>query len=97
MDRENVLDAPEDYCYTCIAGGRNMLAIRLSPEIEKRLEDLAKKTGRTKTFYVREAITEYIEDLEDIYLAEKRLEGIRSGRSKTIPIEEIMSRYDLEG
>ncbi len=74
-----------------------MLAIRLSPEIEKRLEDLAKKTGRTKTFYVREAITEYIEDLEDIYLAEKRLEGIRSGRSKTIPIEEIMSRYDLEG
>jgi RHH-type rel operon transcriptional repressor/antitoxin RelB len=87
----------EDSCYTCIAGGKNMLAIRLPPEIEKRLEDLAKKTGRTKTFYARAAITEYIEDLEDIYLAEKRLEDIRTGRSKTIPIEEIMSRYDLEG
>ena len=41
--------------------------------------------------YARAAITEYIEDLEDTYLAEKRLEGIRTGRSKTIPIEEIMS------
>ena len=65
-----------------------MLAIRLPPEIEKRLEDLAKKTGRTKTFYARAAITEYIEDLEDIYLAGKGLEGIRTGRSKTIPTEE---------
>jgi RHH-type transcriptional regulator, rel operon repressor / antitoxin RelB len=51
-----------------------MLAIRLDPDIEKRLELLAKKTGRTKTFYAREAILEHLEDLEDIYLASKRLE-----------------------
>jgi len=50
-----------------------MLAIRLDPEIEKRLEILARKTGRTKTFYVREAILEHLEDLEDTYLATKRL------------------------
>jgi RHH-type rel operon transcriptional repressor/antitoxin RelB len=73
-----------------------MLAIRLSPDIEKRLENLAKKTGRTKTFYARAAIVEYIEDLEDIYLAEERLEDIRTGRSKTIPLGEIMDRYALE-
>ncbi|MBC9867151.1 MAG: TraY domain-containing protein [Opitutae bacterium] len=46
-----------------------MLAIRLDPDIEKRLETLAKKTGRTKTFYAREAILEYLQDLEDYYLA----------------------------
>lgn len=46
-----------------------MLAIRLSAEIEQRLERLAKKTGRTKTFYAREAILEYLEDMEDYYLA----------------------------
>ena len=50
-----------------------MLAIRLSSEIEKRLELLAKRTGRTKTFYAREAILEHLDDLEDTYLAEKRL------------------------
>ena len=37
--------------------------------IEERLEALARKTGRTKTFYAREAILEHLEDLEDYYLA----------------------------
>lgn len=46
-----------------------MLAIRLKPEIEERLANLAKKTGRTKTFYARQAIMEHLEDLEDYYLA----------------------------
>ncbi len=50
-----------------------MLALRLPPEIESRLEELAKRTGRSKSFYAREAILEHLDDLEDIYLAEKRL------------------------
>ena len=74
-----------------------MLAIRLPEEIEKRLEVLAKATGRTKTFYAREAILEYLDDLEDIYLAEKRLEDIRAGRTQTVPLEEMMTRYGMEG
>lgn len=73
-----------------------MLAIRLPAEIEERLEALAKATGRTKTYYAREAILEYIDDLEDIYLAEKRLEDIRAGRIQTVPLEEVMKRYDVE-
>ncbi|HZS64559.1 MAG TPA: TraY domain-containing protein [Xanthobacteraceae bacterium] len=50
-----------------------MLALRLPPEIEKRLDALAKKTGRTKSFYAREAILRQIEDIEDYYLAKRRL------------------------
>ena len=73
-----------------------MLAIRLSEEIEKRLDRLAKRTGRTKTYYAREAILQHLDELEDVYLAEKRLETIRSGRTKTIPLEEVMRRYGLE-
>ena len=45
-----------------------MLAIRLNAELEDRLARLAKKTGRTKTFYAREAIEQHLEDLEDYYL-----------------------------
>ena len=52
-----------------------MLALRLQPEIEKRLARLAQKTGRTKSFYAREAIIEHLQDLEDYYLAEKRLKN----------------------
>jgi RHH-type rel operon transcriptional repressor/antitoxin RelB len=72
-----------------------MLAIRLPEEIESRLEALAKATGRTKTFYAREAIIEYIEDLEDIYLAEKRLEDLRAGRSRTYTLEEVERELGL--
>lgn len=50
-----------------------MLAIRLDPEIERRLSLLAERTGRTKTFYAREAILEHLENLEDIYMAKKVL------------------------
>jgi len=73
-----------------------MLAIRLPEKIEKRLDRLAKRTGRTKTYYAREAIIQHLEDLEDIYYAEKALADIRSGRSKPIPLDEVMRRYGLE-
>ena len=51
-----------------------MLAIRLNEEIEQRLARLAKRTGRTKTYYAREAILEHLEDMEDAYTALYRLE-----------------------
>ena len=51
-----------------------MLALRLPPDIEKRLDDLARQTGRTKSFYAREALIEHIDDLEDLYLAQRRVE-----------------------
>jgi RHH-type transcriptional regulator, rel operon repressor / antitoxin RelB len=68
-----------------------MLAIRLEPEIEDRLAALARKTGRTKTFYAREAILEHLEDLEDIYLATKRLK--RPG--KTYSAQEVKRELGL--
>ncbi|WP_345860773.1 type II toxin-antitoxin system RelB family antitoxin, partial [Shewanella algae] len=45
-----------------------MLAIRLPEDVEARLSALASQTGRTKTFYAREAILAHLEDLEDYYL-----------------------------
>ena len=72
-----------------------MLAIRLPSEIESRLEALALATGRTKTFYAREAILEHLDDLEDLYLAEQRLIEIRAGRSKTYSLEEVEQHLGL--
>lgn len=73
-----------------------MLAIRLPEEIEARLNNLAKRTGRSKTFYAREAILEHLEDLEDRYLAESVLERIRSGEERTVPLKDAMKRHGLE-
>jgi RHH-type rel operon transcriptional repressor/antitoxin RelB len=67
-----------------------MLALRLPPEIEARLDALAKKTGRTKSFYAREAILEHIEDLEDAYIAEER---VRTDMGERISLEEMARKY----
>ena len=72
-----------------------MLALRLPQEIEIRLEKLAKLTGRTKSFYAREAIVEQLTDLEDLYLAEKRLAKVRDGKSKTFSLTAVKAELGL--
>ena len=73
-----------------------MLAIRWPKDIRERLNALAEKTGRTKTYYAREAILEYLDTFEDIYLAEERYEDIRTGKSMPMPLEEAMKNYGME-
>ena len=68
-----------------------MLAIRLPEDIEKRLADLASKTGRTKTFYAREAILEHLDEIEDKYLAINRLEN----PGKRWTLDELEQELDL--
>ena len=69
-----------------------MLAIRLPAEIEKRLADLAAKTGRTKTFYAKEAILEHLDDMEDKYLAVTRLEN----PGKRFSLDEMEQDFDVD-
>jgi RHH-type transcriptional regulator, rel operon repressor / antitoxin RelB len=57
---------------------------------------VARRTGRTKTYYVREAILEHLEDIEALYLAEGALERIRSGKEKTIPLKDVIKRHGLQ-
>ena len=73
-----------------------MLTIELPTELENRLVALAQATGRSKSDYVTEAILEYLEDLADLHLAEQRLREIQNGKSKTVPLEEILKRYGME-
>lgn len=81
------------YLYSKI--GAAMLALRLPEDIETRLDKLAKATGRTKSFYAREAILEHLADLEDLYLAEKRLAKVRSGKSKTYSLNSVEQELGL--
>lgn len=72
-----------------------MLAIRLPEDIEERLANLAKRTGRSKTFYAREAILEHLDDLEDLYLAEQVMRRIQDGEERTSTLEEVGARLGL--
>ncbi|HKI25632.1 MAG TPA: DUF6290 family protein [Candidatus Sulfotelmatobacter sp.] len=68
-------------------------SIRLPEDIERRLDTLAEKTGRTKAFYIREMILNHIDDLEDYYLAADVVERLRKGEEHTFSAQEV--RRDL--
>lgn len=72
-----------------------MLAIRLPEDIENRLAELARRTGRTKSFYAREAILTHLEDLEDAYLAETRATDFRDSGEPSVPLDAVMSEYGV--
>jgi RHH-type rel operon transcriptional repressor/antitoxin RelB len=71
-------------------------AIRLPDETYERLQALAARTGRTATYYIREAIEQHIEDLEDIYLAQQALEKLKRGEMGTKSLEEVSRELGLD-
>ena len=73
------------------------VSLRLPDDVTQRLDHLVALTGRSKTFYMVEAICEHIDDLEDLYLAEQRLLDVRAGRSKTHSIDDVERRLGLAG
>ncbi len=65
------------------------VSLRLPDDLAQRLQTLADLTGRSKTYYLLEALREHLDDQEDLYLAEKRLLDVRAGRSKTYTLDEV--------
>ncbi len=71
------------------------VAFHLPDTVSQRLKKLAARTGRSETEYMIEAIQEYLDDLEDLHLAEQRLKEIHEGESRTVPLEKVMKDYGL--
>lgn len=70
--------------------------IRLTPEIEQRLDFLALETGRSKAFYLRKIIEDNISDLEDYYLASNTLERVRQGKEDILSDQDVRKELGLE-
>lgn len=71
------------------------LTVRLPEDLQQRLDHLASQTGRAKSFYVKEALSAYLEDLEDLLLANAVLERVRAGKEKVHTLEDIENELDL--
>jgi RHH-type rel operon transcriptional repressor/antitoxin RelB len=65
------------------------VSLRLPDDLSNRLQNLAQLTGRSKTFYMLEAIRDHLDDLEDLYLAEQRLIENRAGHSATHTLDDV--------
>jgi RHH-type transcriptional regulator, rel operon repressor / antitoxin RelB len=69
-----------------------LLTVRLSPKLETRLNRLAKRTGRPKSYYAKKALESYLDDQEDYLIALSRLEN----KLPAIPLEEVVKRLGLD-
>lgn len=72
-----------------------MLAVRLPEEIEQRLQHLADETGRSKTFYIKEALLKHLDDMEDIFLADQALKAFRDSGEKVVSLDELEQELGL--
>jgi len=70
-----------------------MISVRLPEEMEARIDRLSKMTQRPKSFFIREAIANYLEDMEDYYEALKRQ---KDDERNLISIEELERALDLQ-
>lgn len=70
-------------------------SLRLPVEVDERLSRLAAATGRSKSYYLRELVTEGIDDLEYAYGLTARAEAIRAEQRETRPLDELMSEMDI--
>ena len=68
---------------------------RFDVDTVNRLTNLAKLTGRTKSYYIKEAVKEKLDDMELVYLAQSRSEDVRAERSSTISLDELQEKYEL--
>lgn len=73
-----------------------MLTVCLPENIDRRLDRLARATGRTKSFYVREALLRYLDEFEDTLEAEKTLVRVREGKERVLSSEEVGKMLDGE-
>ena len=72
------------------------VSIRLAPNIEQRLNQLAEQTGRAKSYYLRELIEGGLDDLEDYYLADAAMERIRKGQETLISSDKLRQELGLD-
>lgn len=72
------------------------ISLRLPDDLKQRLDRLATLTGRGKSFYMVEAIREHLGDLEDYYEAHAIAQDIKAGKRKTIPLEDVMKKYEMD-
>jgi len=74
-----------------------MALLELPEEIESLLEDEVRRSGGDKLSHLRDAVLEYASERSAIRIAEQRYEDLLAGRSHTVPLEEVMREYGMEG
>jgi len=72
-------------------------SVRLDADTERRLDTLSSNTGRTKAYYIREAINQSLDRLEWEYGLLQEVHDVRSGKAETKALDEVVTELGLDG
>jgi len=70
------------------------ISIRLTDDEEERLDSLARRTGRSKSFYVKTALHEYLTDLEDAFAADAAIDVFEAEGRRSRPLSALEAETD---
>jgi RHH-type rel operon transcriptional repressor/antitoxin RelB len=73
-----------------------MVAVRLPADLDKELSTLSTETGRSKSYYMIEALKRYMEDMEDRFTLEKAIKEFYEGNQKTYTTDEIAKELGID-
>lgn len=76
--------------------GLRPVTYRIPPELDERLGEVARRTGRSKSYYLRRALSEWLEDREDYLDAVAVLERMERGEEAAVPMEEVLREAGLD-
>jgi RHH-type transcriptional regulator, rel operon repressor / antitoxin RelB len=72
-----------------------VVAVRLPDDLERRLDELAKRTGRPKSFYIRQAIEEHLDELEEAYWADEAVKEWQADGRASRPLADLKAELGL--
>ncbi|MDH2925013.1 RHH-type rel operon transcriptional repressor/antitoxin RelB [Nicoletella semolina] len=72
------------------------MTVRLTSHLDERLTNLTKQTGRSKSFYVAQAVENYLENMEDLRISNAVIERIRAGKERTYTADEVRNAIKME-
>ncbi|MGI6252554.1 MAG: type II toxin-antitoxin system RelB family antitoxin [Aminivibrio sp.] len=73
-----------------------MPAVQIPEDLDNRLNALARRTGRSKSSFVREALMRQLDDIEDYYFGMETLERIRKGEERVYSSDEARRELGLD-
>lgn len=66
-----------------------VISLRIGASEKERLDALSRATGRPGSFYIREALEKYLDEIEYVYSVRGEYEAIRRGELETISLDEV--------
>lgn len=81
----------------CMNGSSTITAatFRISPDLKDRVDNLARNTNRSPSYFYNRLVADHIDELEDAYDCLEIIESVKKCKEKIISLEKVMSDYGL--